>query len=252
MLRAIGGTPTQPWYIGQTSPDDKHHIEEHEDTVGASDHRKDWRLRTSVWIVKAVACIMLSIYNKVEEQVDDNPTEATKPRYSIRASRDEDKQTTPHHRLASLPGGKTEGKETNADSRVEVENITTEYLQRYREFRRTERRRCKHNGPERTQENENGEQYTPEEGTRIIGEQYTPKKGTKITGEQYTPEDVKTKVTGEQYTPEDATEITGEQYTPEKEETKITGEQYTPGEEETNENGEQYTRGKEQVLRTTR
>ena len=57
-LRAIGETPTEPWYIGQTSSNTNHDVNGNNDTKGIPDLREDRHLRTSVWIVKATACII--------------------------------------------------------------------------------------------------------------------------------------------------------------------------------------------------
>lgn len=62
MLRAIGETPIEPWYIGQTFSDTNHDVNGNNDTEGTPDFREDRNLRTSVWIVKATACIIAKIY----------------------------------------------------------------------------------------------------------------------------------------------------------------------------------------------
>ena len=62
MLRAIGEALMEPWYIGKTSTDTNHDVNGNNDTEGIPEIREDQHLQTSVWIVKATACIIAKLY----------------------------------------------------------------------------------------------------------------------------------------------------------------------------------------------
>ena len=105
LLRASGVYPTQPWYKGQLSPDTKTDVNGNNDTEGRTNLRRDWHLRTSVWIVRAVACITMKLYSSMSagnakrtentERKHKDPSETEESQYSVKTPRAEETKAAP-------------------------------------------------------------------------------------------------------------------------------------------------------------
>ena len=171
LLRASGVYPTQPWYKGKISPDTKTDVNGNNETEERTNLQRDWHQRTSVWIVRAVACITMKLYSSMSagnekrtenaERKHENPSGTEKSQYSVKTPRAEEVRAAPHQRQYNSLGGQTSDGVTAGINRAEIENVTAKYLRRYREHRQAKSERYKYSVPEETQENEGNEHNTP-------------------------------------------------------------------------------------------
>ena len=169
LLRASGVYPTQPWYKGQLSPDTKTDVNGNNDTEGRTNLRRDWHLRTSVWIVRAVACITMKLYSSMSagnakrtentERKHKDPSETEESQYSVKTPRAEETKAAPRQGQYNTREDQTSDKFTAKLSRHEIEIVTEKYLRRYRENRENE-----YSVPQRAQESEKNGSNTPAGG----------------------------------------------------------------------------------------
>ena len=128
-LQAIGVSPEQPWYKGQYLPKTK------KDETQGMTGSKERHLRTSVWIVRAVACITKQLYDNrstrnakhimKSKSTHSDPTEAGGVQKEMDRTVTGGKNVNHRRKLSTKES--TGDRVADSISEAEIEEVTTKY-----------------------------------------------------------------------------------------------------------------------------